>query len=178
MLSRHLAYEIYIFLYTFIFFFSSKFTLSITINCMSSNYNAQNLIICTAQGLWGGCGTYGVHPGQLKSVVHTHAKFWERWAMAGRPGAFHKKHGTNIRLYEDGTVAHRVDSYNKAVVFTEQPIPIGASFQVKMLDKGGGWAGSIVSFMRVSCASIYEAGMLCLLEFVGSVRVCVLMIIW
>lgn len=65
--------------------------------------------------------------------------------MAGRPGAFHKKHGTNIRLYEEGTVAHRVDSYNKAVVFTEQPIPIGASFQVKMLDKGGGWAGSIVS---------------------------------
>lgn len=67
--------------------------------------------------------------------------------MAGRPGAFHKKHGTNIRLYEDGTVAHRVDSYNKAVVFTEQPIPIGTTFQVKMMDKGGGWAGSIVSFI-------------------------------
>ena len=91
--------------------------------------------------------------------------------MAGRPGAFHKKHGTNIRLYEDGTVAHRVDSYNKAVVFTEQPIPIGASFQVKMMDKGGGWAGSIVSYVKVSDASRRAAiSMLCLLEFVGSIR--------
>ena len=65
--------------------------------------------------------------------------------MSGRPGAFHQKHGANIRLSEDDTVAHRVDSYNKAVVFTEQPIPLGAIFQVKILDKGGGWAGSIVS---------------------------------
>ena len=65
--------------------------------------------------------------------------------MSGRPGAFHPKHGRNIRLYEEDTVAHRVDSYNKAVVFTEQPIPLGAMFQVKLLDKGGGWAGSIVS---------------------------------
>ena len=65
--------------------------------------------------------------------------------MSGRPGAFHHKHGANIRLSEDDTVAHRVDSYNKAVVFTEQPIPLGAIFQVKILDKGGGWAGSIVS---------------------------------
>lgn len=66
--------------------------------------------------------------------------------MSGRAGAFHRKHGQNIRLLEDETVAHRVDSYNKAVVFTEQPIPIGGVFQVKLLDKGGGWAGSIVSF--------------------------------
>ena len=65
--------------------------------------------------------------------------------MAGRPGAFHHKHGANIRLKENDTVAHRVDSYNKAVVFTEQPIPLGAMFQVRILDKGGGWAGSIVS---------------------------------
>lgn len=68
--------------------------------------------------------------------------------MSGRPGAFHRKHGPNIRLYEEETVAHRVDSYNKAVVFSEQPIPTGAMFQVKLLDKGGGWAGSIVSAMR------------------------------
>lgn len=42
-------------------------------------------------------------------------------------------------------MAHRIDSYNKAVVFTDQPIPQGSMFQVKLLDKGGGWAGSIVS---------------------------------
>ena len=68
----------------------------------------------------------------------------ERHDMSGRVGAFHHKHGTNIRLLENGTVAHRVDSYNKAVVFTEQPIALGSMFQVKLLDKGGGWAGSIV----------------------------------
>jgi len=68
--------------------------------------------------------------------------------MSGRPGAFHRKHGAHIRLSEDDTVAHRVDSYNKAAVFTEQPIPIGAMFQVKLLDKGGGWAGSIVSALN------------------------------
>jgi len=65
--------------------------------------------------------------------------------MSGKPGAFHKNHGQNVKLLEDDTVAHRVDSYNKAVVFTEQPIVQGSMFQVKLLDKGGGWAGSIVS---------------------------------
>ena len=65
--------------------------------------------------------------------------------MSGRPGAFHKKHGQHIRLLEEDTVAHRIDSYNKAVIFTEQPIPPGSMFQVRLLDKGGGWAGSIVS---------------------------------
>lgn len=63
--------------------------------------------------------------------------------MSGRPGAFHKKHGQHVRLLEEDTVAHRIDSYNKAVVFTDQPIPQGSMFQVKLLDKGGGWAGSI-----------------------------------
>ncbi len=65
--------------------------------------------------------------------------------MNGRVGCFHEKHGGNIRLTDNGTVAHRIDSYNKGVVFTEQPIGLGSVFQVKLLDKGGGWAGSIVS---------------------------------
>ena len=71
--------------------------------------------------------------------------------MSGRVGGFHsKKHGANIRLSEENTVAHRADSYNKAVVFTEQPIAIGNNFQVQLLDKGGGWAGSIVSLDNTS----------------------------
>ena len=62
-------------------------------------------------------------------------------------------------------MAHRVDSYNKAVVFSEQSIPLGAMFQVKLLDKGGGWAGSIVSrsasgrrgiFLKVGVAGTSE----------------------
>lgn len=65
--------------------------------------------------------------------------------MSGRPGAFHKKHGQHIRLLEKGTIARRVDSYDNAVVFTDQPIPQGSVFQVKLLDKGGEWRSSIVS---------------------------------
>ena len=78
--------------------------------------------------------------------------------MAGRPGAFHHKHGANIRLRENDTVAHRVDSYNKAVVFTEQPIPLGAMFQVGILDKGGGWAGSIVSSLHYNKHWVMQSG--------------------
>lgn len=59
-------------------------------------------------------------------------------------GRFHQKHGTNIQILEDGRIAHRKDSYNKAVVFSEQSISIGNMFQVKILDKGGGWAGALV----------------------------------
>ena len=59
-------------------------------------------------------------------------------------GRFHQKRGANIQILEDGRVAHRKDSYNKAVVFTEQTISIGNMFQVKILDKGGGWAGALV----------------------------------
>lgn len=151
------------FLYTFTFFFPIKFiylAFLASINVVKTIHwhgtcKLTNSNLHLVPGRFGGCGTYMQRSPPLSVGVHARtyqAEFWERWAMAGRPGAFHKKHGTNIRLYEDGTVAHRVDSYNKAVVFTEQPIPVGASFQVKMLDKGGGWAGSIVSFTWVSCA--------------------------
>ena len=67
-------------------------------------------------------------------------------AVEGRAGAFHQRHGVNIKLLESNSVAHRVESYNKAVVYTELPIPSGGVFQVRLLDKGGGWAGSIVSW--------------------------------
>ena len=68
--------------------------------------------------------------------------------MSRRAGAFHKKHGQLIRLLEEDTVAHRIDSYNKAVVFTEQPIAQGSMFQVKLQNKSGGWDESIVSPFR------------------------------
>ena len=62
-------------------------------------------------------------------------------------GKFHNKHGANIVFYEDQRVAHRKDSYHKGVVFTEQPLEIGSLFQLKILDKGGGWAGALVSIL-------------------------------
>ena len=151
MLPRHLAYEIPVSVYIHNFlllYFLPVIILSklITVKYVYAKIEFYFCIVDFRVGV----AQFGGWSRSVASSTRIHAKFWERWAMAGRPGAFHKKHGTNIRLYEDGTVAHRVDSYNKAVVFTEQPIPIGASFQVKMLDKGGGWAGSIVSSVRVS----------------------------
>ena len=50
-------------------------------------------------------------------------------------GAFHHNHSPNIRLLEERTVAHRVDNFCKAVVFTEGPIPIGTLFQVKLIEE-------------------------------------------
>lgn len=76
--------------------------------------------------------------------------------MTNRVGGFHQKHGSNVRLLENGTVAHRVESYNKAVVFTERPISIGAMYKVRLLDKGGGWAGSIRFGLTTECPDDIE----------------------
>ncbi len=81
---------------------------------------------------------------QAESSLLAHLLHTAGYDMNGRFGGFHDKHGANIRLFDNRMVAHRVDSYNKGVVFTEQPIALGAMFQIKLLDKGGGWAGSIV----------------------------------
>ena len=66
-----------------------------------------------------------------------------------RAGTFHKNHGVNIHLLEEGTVAHRKDGFNKAVVFTEYPIKIGELFEVKIEDIVGGWAGFLVSTILI-----------------------------
>ena len=67
--------------------------------------------------------------------------------MSSEPkfGAFHKKCGGNVVFLENGLVAHRNQSYNKAVVFSAEPFPVGSMFQLKILDRGGGWAGALVS---------------------------------
>ena len=69
---------------------------------------------------------------------------------AKRAGTFHKSHhGVNIHLLEEGTVAHRRDGFNKAVVFTEYPIKIGELFEVKIEDIVGGWAGFLASTILI-----------------------------
>ena len=73
--------------------------------------------------------------------------------MAGRVGSFHQNHGSNICLLEEGTVAHRVKSYDNGIVFSEQPIVIGDLFQVKRIEKHTPskgqrpYAGSLVSII-------------------------------
>ena len=63
---------------------------------------------------------------------------------------FHHRHGLNIRLLKDKTVAHRVDSYNNGVVFTEQPIPNGCIFQIEVISQNDkDYPGSLVSYHDV-----------------------------
>ena len=55
--------------------------------------------------------------------------------MACSLGTFHRRHGRNIRLLEEGTIAHRVKSWDNGIVFSEQPIAIGNLFQVKQIEE-------------------------------------------
>ena len=48
---------------------------------------------------------------------------------------FHSNHAVNIRLEDNGTVAHRVEGSNKGFVFTKQAIPVGAMFEVKIIEE-------------------------------------------
>ena len=47
-------------------------------------------------------------------------------------GEFHKNHGANIILMEQGTVAYRKGDDGYGVVFTKYPISIGGLFEVKI----------------------------------------------
>ena len=47
-------------------------------------------------------------------------------------GEFHKNHGANIVLLDEGTVAYRKEGISDGVVFTKYPISIGGLFEVKV----------------------------------------------
>ena len=47
-------------------------------------------------------------------------------------GEFHKNHGANIVLLEEGTVAYKKEGFGHGVVFTKYPIIIGGLFEVKI----------------------------------------------
>ncbi|XP_065831192.1 neuralized-like protein 4 [Oscarella lobularis] len=55
--------------------------------------------------------------------------------------AFHRRCGQNIRLTKENTVARRVDSYNRGVVYSAEPLELGEVFSVRIDEKEGGWAG-------------------------------------
>ena len=58
--------------------------------------------------------------------------------------SFHSNHGVNIRLEDNGTVAHRVEGDKKGVVFTKQAIPVGTMFEVKIIEETQAVFGSLV----------------------------------
>ena len=87
---------------------------------------------------------------QKQPVVHV-ADFSDiNWSS--QPAALHHRHGSNIRLSENNTVAERVDRWKSAfggVVMTAEPVSVGAVFQVTVLEKVKGWRGSLVSCVCV-----------------------------
>lgn len=48
--------------------------------------------------------------------------------------SFHSKHGRNIRLLDNGTVAHRFSGYDEGIVLTKEPIAVGEMFEVKVIE--------------------------------------------
>lgn len=49
---------------------------------------------------------------------------------------FSKKHGANIRLLDEGAVAERIKWFkDDAVVFSENPVPVGTVFKVHFMEK-------------------------------------------
>ena len=59
-------------------------------------------------------------------------------------GEFHPRHGKNIQLSENNTVAHRVRDFDQALVYSSKPISRGEVFQVRLLEKAETWSGSVV----------------------------------
>ena len=51
----------------------------------------------------------------------------------GPAGKFHRNCGKNIRFSEEHTVAERVHGWDNGIVYTEQPLPVGTTFQIKLL---------------------------------------------
>ena len=68
------------------------------------------------------------------------------WSI--QPAALHHRHGSNIRLSDNNTVAQRVNPYENywnGVVMTAEPVSVGTVFQVTVLEKVETWRGSLVS---------------------------------
>ena len=64
-----------------------------------------------------------------------------------RPAPFStRKHGTDVKFSVDNTVVERVRGYNGAIVYTEDPVPLGQVWQTTILSTStAGWGGGLVS---------------------------------
>ncbi|XP_025415117.1 protein neuralized isoform X3 [Sipha flava] len=57
------------------------------------------------------------------------------------PLRFHNVHGDNVRLYKNGFVARRVDSFCKGVAFSSRPVAINEKVYIKFLEISDNWSG-------------------------------------
>ena len=67
---------------------------------------------------------------------------------SSQPAVLHRRHGKNIRLSENNTVAERERSFRDGVVMTAEPVPVGGMFQVTVLEEGEGPHGGLVSVVN------------------------------
>ena len=66
----------------------------------------------------------------------------------GRVGRFHPNCDRNVYLSEDGRVANGKGTRDFSCVFSNDPIPIGLQFSVKILQKGSGYVSPISASSR------------------------------
>lgn len=57
------------------------------------------------------------------------------------PLRFHNVHGENVRLYKNGFVARRVDSFCKGVAFSSRPVAVNEKVYIKFLEISDNWSG-------------------------------------
>lgn len=57
------------------------------------------------------------------------------------PLRFHNVHGENVRLYKNGFVARRVDSFCKGVAFSNRPVAVNEKVYIKFLEISDNWSG-------------------------------------
>ena len=56
---------------------------------------------------------------------------------------FHKNHGVNVWLSEDGEFAKRTTSFANAITFSEKPLQPGEIFMVEVDEQEAGWSGHL-----------------------------------
>merc|ERR1712226_1501983 len=60
-----------------------------------------------------------------------------------QPLEFHPVHGDNVLLTQGNTIAARVESFCKAVVFTHRPVRVNEKIFIRFVEKSESWSGSI-----------------------------------
>lgn len=59
------------------------------------------------------------------------------------PMLFHEVHGENIRLEQSSSVARRVESFCKAIVFSSRPIQVNEKVTIRLVEVSSSWSGAL-----------------------------------
>ena len=87
---------------------------------------------------------------QEQPAVHA-VDFGSDINWSSQPAIFHRRHGRSIWLSESNTVAQKVQKWDwrNGVVMTAEPVPVGAMFQVTVLEKVKTRSGDLVSVVTM-----------------------------